>query len=77
MRLACATISALDGAAAKRAVLRALATACAPIMGDYYDATRGVWQGVASASAYAFQDDMNMLARPTVLHLSNQRSRNS
>jgi pre-peptidase/fibronectin type III domain protein len=37
----------------------------APIMGDSYDATRGVWwAGQSSYSPYEFQDDMNIIARP-------------
>jgi hypothetical protein len=36
----------------------------APIMGDSFDATRGVWWAGASTSAYTFQDDMNTIARP-------------
>jgi hypothetical protein len=36
----------------------------APIMGDSYDAARGVWWAGSSSSLYTFQDDMNTLARP-------------
>lgn len=36
-----------------------------PIMGDSYDAVRGVWwAGSTSESVYVFQDDLNMIARP-------------
>jgi hypothetical protein len=38
----------------------------APIMGDSYDATRGVWwAGQSAYSPYEFQDDMNIIARPS------------
>jgi hypothetical protein len=35
-----------------------------PIMGDSYDAVRGIWWAGPSTSAYTFQDDMNTIARP-------------